>query len=138
MPPWKHQGARTCSIILVPVRAVQGFNGRVILPHRARTPPTIGTSCQASQTALYATQATPITPLRKQLKDEARAKRVAEADGHSEISLAGQEKLKNWELTVGIEIHAQLNTAKKLFSRRFSARAAYPRLTISRRGHIYR
>jgi aspartyl-tRNA(Asn)/glutamyl-tRNA(Gln) amidotransferase subunit B len=32
---------------------------------------------------------------------------------HSE---AGDSRLAEWELTVGIEIHAQLNTARKLFS----------------------
>jgi aspartyl-tRNA(Asn)/glutamyl-tRNA(Gln) amidotransferase subunit B len=33
-------------------------------------------------------------------------------------------RLKDWELTVGIEIHAELNTANKLFSNAFAADAA--------------
>ncbi|KAK5625258.1 hypothetical protein RRF57_000974 [Xylaria bambusicola] len=53
-------------------------------------------------------------PFRKQLKDEAKKQKA----------LGKKKKKKNvnnqvvdgWELTVGIEIHAQLNTAKKLFS----------------------
>ena len=58
-------------------------------------------------------------PLRKQLKDAARAsrgKRDGEADERERVR---QERLANWELTVGIEIHAQLNTGSKLFSREF-------------------
>jgi aspartyl-tRNA(Asn)/glutamyl-tRNA(Gln) amidotransferase subunit B len=46
------------------------------------------------------------------LKDEAK-KRKSE---HPKKSKGSNQKLENWELTVGIEIHAQLNTARKLFS----------------------
>lgn len=51
-------------------------------------------------------------PLRKQLKAEAKAlkARKREKKDHEEASRQG------WELTVGIEIHAQLNTEAKLFS----------------------
>ncbi|KAM3086375.1 hypothetical protein ACMFMG_000512 [Clarireedia jacksonii] len=52
-----------------------------------------------------------IIPLRKQLKDE--AKRRKANDGN----VSKQQSLDEWELTVGIEIHAQLNTERKLFSR---------------------
>lgn len=51
-------------------------------------------------------------PFRKQLKDETK-KRKSEL---SKKAKSNHEKLDNWELTVGIEIHAQLNTARKLFS----------------------
>lgn len=54
-----------------------------------------------------------VTPFRKQLKDEAKRKK---AEGTKGIRKIDPEVLKNWELTVGIEIHAQLNTARKLFS----------------------
>lgn len=56
-------------------------------------------------------------PFRKQLKDEARKKRV-EAGGKppKKKSKAEDPKFEKWELTVGIEIHAELNTARKLFS----------------------
>lgn len=57
-------------------------------------------------------------PLRKHLKDEAKKKRAeAKASGggkNSKIKL--DPRLEKWELTVGIEIHAELNTACKLFS----------------------
>ncbi|KAH8687324.1 glutamyl-tRNA amidotransferase-like protein subunit B [Tricladium varicosporioides] len=54
-----------------------------------------------------------VVPFRKQLKDEAK-KRKTEAGGR--VSKADNQALEGWELTVGIEIHAQLNTARKLFS----------------------
>lgn len=54
-------------------------------------------------------------PFRAKLKDEAKERKAAAAAGlaptKSEVELA------EWELTVGIEIHAQLNTTHKLFSR---------------------
>jgi len=62
-------------------------------------------------------------PFRKQLKEEAKRKRIAERlVGHgastTAVGTAAEEaKLKRWELTVGLEIHAQLNTGCKLFSK---------------------
>ena len=61
-------------------------------------------------------------PFRKHLKDEAKRKRHAERnvkeDHHT--SRRGKEeealRLGKWKLTVGLEIHAQLNTERKLFS----------------------
>lgn len=52
-------------------------------------------------------------PLRKQLKDEAKK---AKASGGRKKKNANNQVVEGWELTVGIEIHAQLNTARKLFS----------------------
>ena len=52
-------------------------------------------------------------PLRKQLKDEAKKQK---ASGKKKKKNANNQVVDGWELTVGIEIHAQLNTAKKLFS----------------------
>ncbi|KAI0404669.1 GatB/GatE catalytic domain-containing protein [Xylaria palmicola] len=59
----------------------------------------------------YTSPATHV-PLRKQLKDEARRQK---ASGNKKKKNANQV-VDGWELTVGIEIHAQLNTARKLFS----------------------
>ncbi|KAI1498000.1 GatB/GatE catalytic domain-containing protein [Biscogniauxia marginata] len=55
----------------------------------------------------------PHVPLRKQLKDEAKKLKVS---GQKKKKNANNQVVEGWELTVGIEIHAQLNTAKKLFS----------------------
>ncbi|KAK4235141.1 Glutamyl-tRNA amidotransferase subunit B, mitochondrial [Achaetomium macrosporum] len=57
--------------------------------------------------------ATPVTPLRKQLKEQAKA---LKASGKKKKKNADSQTVPGWELTVGIEIHAQLNTARKLFS----------------------
>lgn len=61
-------------------------------------------------------------PFRKQLKDEAKRKRQAERSVGEDCSTGhrGKEeqalRLDKWKLTVGLEIHAQLNTERKLFS----------------------
>jgi len=51
-------------------------------------------------------------PLRKQLKQDAKSAK-AQKRQRREQEEASREK---WELTVGVEIHAQLNTEAKLFS----------------------
>jgi aspartyl-tRNA(Asn)/glutamyl-tRNA(Gln) amidotransferase subunit B len=56
----------------------------------------------------------PLVPLRKQLKDEAKQKRLESRSGVR--APADNVSIKDWELTVGIEVHAELNTARKLFS----------------------
>jgi len=53
------------------------------------------------------------TPLRKLLKEEAKARKAA---GYRKPKDSEIQAVPGWELTVGIEIHAQLNTARKLFS----------------------
>src|ERR1039457_4940063 len=69
-------------------------------------------STQASSTLEDIIPETTI-PFRKQLKDEAKKRKVG---GSRQKSKKDNQKLENWELTVGIEIHAQLNTERKLFS----------------------
>lgn len=59
------------------------------------------------------------TPFRKLLKDAAKQKRKEDRENPnpSKNSLRGKDaRLEKWELTVGIEIHAELNTVRKLFS----------------------
>ncbi|KAH7361796.1 aspartyl/glutamyl-tRNA amidotransferase subunit B [Plectosphaerella cucumerina] len=68
------------------------------------------------QTATAPTPTPSPTPLRKKLKDEAKQlKKEARAKGLK--GNKSNQTVDGWELTVGIEIHAQLNTARKLFSR---------------------
>lgn len=55
-------------------------------------------------------------PFRKQLKDEAKQRRAAGEKANRDIDRNKAQNLDGWELTVGIEIHAQLNTDRKLFS----------------------
>jgi len=54
------------------------------------------------------------SPLRKELKDAARSARLAPDTAF----VQSPDTLVAWELTVGIEVHAQLNTSCKLFSRK--------------------
>lgn len=63
-------------------------------------------------------QSANVVPLRKQLKDEAKAKKATALHkaGGKKKARESDPRLKEYELTVGIEIHAQLNTARKLFS----------------------
>ena len=56
-------------------------------------------------------------PLRKHLKDEAKRKRAdARSSTGNVLKRKSDPLLEKWELTVGIEIHAELSTACKLFS----------------------
>ncbi|KAL9101951.1 MAG: hypothetical protein Q9163_002839 [Psora crenata] len=60
-------------------------------------------------------------PFRKRLKDEQRRKRleISSTEGLKTKELAAAESQRQalkWQLTVGLEIHAQLNTDRKLFS----------------------
>lgn len=67
---------------------------------------------------ISATETPSTTPFRKALKDAAKAKKKDEKDGKvSKKSRSLKDpRWEKWELTVGIEIHAELNTARKLFS----------------------
>ncbi|KAF2088587.1 Asp-tRNAAsn/Glu-tRNAGln amidotransferase B subunit [Saccharata proteae CBS 121410] len=53
---------------------------------------------------------------RKQLKDEAKKRKAEKKAQGGKKGSEMDSRLQKWELTVGIEIHAELNTAKKLFS----------------------
>ncbi|KAK0667500.1 GatB/GatE catalytic domain-containing protein [Cercophora samala] len=60
-------------------------------------------------------QQPPITPLRKQLKDQAKAAKLS-GSPKKKPKKSDNQTVPGWDLTVGIEIHAQLNTPSKLFS----------------------
>ncbi|KAG0647231.1 Glutamyl-tRNA(Gln) amidotransferase subunit [Hyphodiscus hymeniophilus] len=81
-----------------------------------RTPPAVLRKYlfggQISRTG-YSADPAPTIPFRKQLKDAAKKRK---SEGAAKTSREDNQKLEEWELTVGIEIHAQLNTARKLFS----------------------
>jgi aspartyl-tRNA(Asn)/glutamyl-tRNA(Gln) amidotransferase subunit B len=70
-------------------------------------------------------------PLRKQLKEEAKQrKKSAKAAGKGETQ--ANALLDKWELTVGIEVHAELNTAHKLFSTARTSANAEPNEHVAR------
>ena len=87
-------------------RINRNISARSLYPQRYHETRALHTSAESAD---------PVTtiPFRKQLKDAAK-KRKAEA--LPKILRDNNQKLEKWELTVGIEIHAQLNTARKLFS----------------------
>ena len=74
------------------------------------------------------TSGTEPVPLRKQIKQEIKRRK---ADKRAQPTKADSESLEAWELTIGIEIHAQLNTSKKLFSSSLNANGADPNSTLS-------
>ncbi|KAK2809786.1 hypothetical protein FQN50_003426 [Emmonsiellopsis sp. PD_5] len=73
--------------------------------------------CSSGPQTAATTESPAYVPFRKQLKDEAKAKRAAKRNS-DDMPAAKHE---DWELTVGIEIHAQLDTDAKLFSRASAA-----------------
>ncbi|KAH6668133.1 Glutamyl-tRNA amidotransferase subunit B, mitochondrial [Plectosphaerella plurivora] len=88
-----------------PLATLQNTSPRLRQPLRHGLVRSLQTACAATPP--------PPTPLRKKLKDEAKKmKKEARAKG----SKGSNQTVDGWELTVGIEIHAQLNTARKLFS----------------------
>ncbi|CEL07298.1 Putative Glutamyl-tRNA(Gln) amidotransferase, B subunit [Aspergillus calidoustus] len=66
-------------------------------------------------------------PLRKQLKQDAKSAK-AQKRRRREQEEASREK---WELTVGVEIHAQLNTEAKLFSRASTSSSEVPNSNVA-------
>ncbi|CAG8971051.1 hypothetical protein HYALB_00005289 [Hymenoscyphus albidus] len=75
--------------------------------------PAISKRYHETQTTPEVTAHSAAIPFRKQLKDDAKSRK---AEGTSKIAKVNNQTLEKWELTVGIEIHAQLNTKRKLFS----------------------
>jgi hypothetical protein len=118
MPPWELRGGRAYNLICHRGISFSKVDGLQRLLVQAASRKSVRTASYSASTAGYATQATEPISLRKQLKDEAKAKRSAVSNGISKPSVESKRRLKDWELTVGIEIHAQLNTARKLFSRK--------------------
>lgn len=73
-------------------------------------------------------------PFRKVLKDAAKQKRRNESVSSKttkEPRKAQDAHLEQWELTVGIEIHAELNTARKLFSGAATSVSAAPNAHVA-------
>ncbi|EEA27032.1 hypothetical protein TMatcc_004689 [Talaromyces marneffei ATCC 18224] len=67
-------------------------------------------------------------PLRKQLKEEAKRAKSQSRNGRGKKQVAAND---GWELTVGIEIHAQLNSEAKLFSKAPTSTVAEPNTNVA-------
>lgn len=66
-------------------------------------------------------------PLRKQLKEESRSFKADKKKKKLDEELSRQK----WELTVGIEIHAQLDTETKLFSKAATSISDLPNCNVA-------
>lgn len=85
-------------------------------PHRSKSvgpAPTAPSRFRPVHTSHEPPKTQTVVPLRKQWKDEAK---LAKKQGNKKKSKGDSQTVDGWELTVGIEIHAQLNTSRKLFS----------------------
>lgn len=118
MPLWKLRRTEAIDTVSFCFRAAAEPKVHRPIHSYTRSRLSVRRVCYPARTANYAIQVRENIPLRKQLKDEAKTKRIAGPDRASNSAIE-DHKLKDWELTVGIEIHAQLNTARKLFSREY-------------------
>ncbi|OQE28369.1 hypothetical protein PENSTE_c003G07257 [Penicillium steckii] len=86
-----------------------------------------------SQFSAVSTRSVPATdssdrvPLRKQLKQEAKALKTQKRQRKENEEASRQI----WELTVGVEIHAQLDTTAKLFSRAATSTSHHPNSNVA-------
>ncbi|PKS04970.1 hypothetical protein jhhlp_008336 [Lomentospora prolificans] len=89
-----------------------------LVRHRVVNPTVLTRRVRTGPTFLHTSATEPPapprpTPLRKKLKEEAKRQKK---EGGKPKKKSDNQTVEGWELTVGIEIHAQLNTAHKLFS----------------------
>ena len=76
-------------------------------------------------------------PFRKQLKDEAKRKKAVQrldatqGIAHNARERSNASSSRRWKLTVGLEIHAQLNTERKLFSDAMTSEDGTPNSNIA-------
>lgn len=76
-------------------------------------------------------------PFRKALKEEAKAEKrrkranVDDLIPSAQSSRLRHERLKRWRLTVGIEVHAELNTERKLFSQSYTSSSNSPNHNVA-------
>lgn len=80
---------------------------------RPHSPPQFASSPPVRSLRTASHESPDYIPLRQQLKQEAKTVKSRKRQRREDEEASRQK----WELTVGIEIHAQLNTESKLFSR---------------------
>jgi aspartyl-tRNA(Asn)/glutamyl-tRNA(Gln) amidotransferase subunit B len=114
--PFIH-GMTTLPIRPAQLRCLSGITTRLHAPRSVPRACYI-TKWHSSRGLTTAANASPdAVPLRKHLKDEAKRKKAeAKASNNGNKKQKTDPRLEKWELTVGIEVHAELNTACKLFS----------------------
>lgn len=105
-----------CLTSVSPTSQSRSFSPRFnnATPRLSATTRAAHVSASPSTTAAPAPVESPVVPLRKKLKDE--AKQLKKEAKKNKNPKGNAQTVDGWELTVGIEIHAQLNTSHKLFS----------------------
>lgn len=94
-------------------RTAAKYPSRLPPSYASQNCPLLIRSLQTSTSPGHDATAPVVVPLRKKLKDEAKKLKKG---AKIKKSKGSNQTVDGWELTVGIEIHAQLNTASKLFS----------------------
>ncbi|KAJ6141243.1 hypothetical protein N7470_010139 [Penicillium chermesinum] len=90
-------------------------------------PARINSSIRSLQSATPSTTSADRVPLRKILKQEAKSLKAQKRQRKENEEASRQQ----WELTVGVEIHAQLDTAAKLFSRAPTSSSDVPNTNVA-------
>ncbi|PYH92753.1 glutamyl-tRNA amidotransferase subunit B [Aspergillus ellipticus CBS 707.79] len=123
--PWFRQCPRATRSLACPQcrpspRPQEAMRALNALPSSSLSPPirSLQTSAPESQDHI---------PLRKQLKQDAKAVKARKRQTRENE----QTSRDKWELTVGIEIHAQLNTESKLFSRAPTSSTDLPNTNVA-------
>ncbi|KAL1595154.1 hypothetical protein SLS60_009842 [Paraconiothyrium brasiliense] len=89
---------------------------------------------QRARMAISLSPSTDDAPFRKALKEAAKKKKKDDRAASGSLRKSSKPRdprLDKWELTVGIEIHAELNTARKLFSGAATSANATPNTHVA-------
>ncbi|RAK72736.1 glutamyl-tRNA(Gln) amidotransferase subunit PET112 [Aspergillus fijiensis CBS 313.89] len=125
--PWLRQGPRATRSFTCP----QCLHLLRRLPQQQLQQSLLPSATLASPRRSLQTTAVPEStdrvPLRKQLKQDAKSLRARKRQTREDEEASRQK----WELTVGIEIHAQLNTEAKLFSKAPTSSAELPNSNVA-------
>ena len=95
------------------------------LPEGSSRPSRLRLTRFLSTETSYTATSQEFVPFRKQLKDEAKAKRSSKRKGDGAAKKSPAATRNGWELTVGIEVHAQLDSSYKLFSSKVEQRCVW-------------
>ncbi|KAL5357732.1 B subunit of glutamyl-tRNA amidotransferase [Aspergillus floccosus] len=109
------------------VRSLANARCKSLRPPCIHHPPQPSTRYPVRHVQTSAIESDDRVPLRKQLKQSAKGLKAHKRERRA----AEEASRQKWELTVGIEIHAQLNTTAKLFSRAPTSSADLPNSNVA-------
>ncbi|PYH45427.1 glutamyl-tRNA(Gln) amidotransferase subunit PET112 [Aspergillus saccharolyticus JOP 1030-1] len=125
--PWMRQGSRATCLFTCPrcLHLLRRWPPQQ-LQHSLRPSTALSSSPRSLQTSTTF-ELSDRVPLRKQLKQDAKSLKARKRQTRENEEASRQK----WELTVGIEIHAQLNTEAKLFSRASTSSTDLPNSNVA-------